>query len=103
MIEVYALSWSQGSYLFLVLNTAAFLRVNAKIPLERSYPVTAEVAAIDPIVFHDIFNEDKAVLIDAASSRPEANLRVERIRQNLLRINRERSLLRGMANGPPKS
>jgi hypothetical protein len=103
VIDVYYLSWTQGSYLFLVLNTVAFLRVIAKIPLEKSFVVTAEVEAVERIVFSDLYSDDKAALIDAASSRDEANFRVERIRQTLVRVNRERSLLRGSTPTSPQS
>ena len=94
VIDVYQLSWSQGSYLFLVLNTIAFLRVIWKIPLEKSYVVTAEIEAVERIVFNDLYSDDKLLLIDSASAREEANFRVERIRQTLVRVNRERTLLR---------
>lgn len=95
VIGVYELSWSQGSYLFLCLNMVAFLRVVWKIPLERSYPVTAEVESVKPIVFNDLYHEDKVALIDAATAQVEANERVERIRAQLVRIDSERqSMLR---------
>ncbi len=96
VIGVYSLSWSQGGYLFLCLNTAAFLRVVWKIPLERSYPVTSEVEAVAPIVFNDVYSEEKMLLLDAASAQVEANSRVDRIRSQLVRVNPERqSLIRG--------
>lgn len=95
VIGAYSLSWSQGSYLFLVLNVIALLRVVWKIPLERSYPVTAEVEALKKIVFNDLYGEEKSTLIDMASALPEANHRVERVRQQLVRVSKEASLLRG--------
>lgn len=98
-IGVYELSWSQGSYLFLCLNMVAFLRVVWKVPLERSYPVTAEVEAVKPIVFHDLYHEDKVALIDAATAQVEANERLGRIRAQLVRIDSERQgLIRGSGN-----
>lgn len=99
MIGVYELSWSQGSYLFLCLNMVAMLRVVWKIPLERSYPVTAEVESVKPIIFNDLYHEDKVALIDAATSQVEANDRVERIRAQLVRIDSNRqTMLRSLGS-----
>jgi hypothetical protein len=94
LIDVYHLSWAQGSYLFLCLNCLAFIRVVFKIPLERSYPVTAEVQAVQKVVFGDLYTEDKVMLLDSATSQVQSNARVERIRQQLVRINRERSIMK---------
>jgi hypothetical protein len=95
IVGAYELSWPQGCYLFLVLNTLALFRVIQKIPLERSYPVTAEVEAVQKIVFGDLYTDDKLALLEAATAQAESNRRVERIRSQLVRVTREKSILRG--------
>jgi multidrug transporter EmrE-like cation transporter len=94
VIGAYSLSWGQGVYLFLVLSTLALLRSIQKIPLERSYPVTAEIDAVQKIVFGDLYTEEKSQLLEAATTQMQANMRVERIRAQLVRVTRERSILR---------
>lgn len=91
----YSLSWGQGIYVFLVLNIVALARVVQKIPLERSYPVTAEIEAVQKVAFGDLYTEDKRSLIEAAASQSDSTLRMERIRLQLVRLSGEKAEVRG--------